>query len=88
MTMSKYNIINLCTLNGNGLQMKGKQRRLLQWIKNQNCSIVFLHETHFNNESQCFIAEQSDYQCFCSHGNNSSRGVAISIRNKIDCEII
>ena len=38
--------------------MKDKQRRLLQWIKNQNCSIVFLQETHFNNESKCFIEEQ------------------------------
>jgi hypothetical protein len=36
----------------------------------------------------CFIEEQSDYQCFCSHGNNSSRGVAILIRNQLDYEII
>ena len=35
--------------------MKDKQRRLLQWIKNQNCSIVFLQETHFNNESKCLL---------------------------------
>ena len=49
------NIINFCTLNVNGLQMKDKQRRLLQWIKNQNCSIVFLQETHFNNESKCLV---------------------------------
>jgi exonuclease III len=46
--------------------MKDKQRRLLQWIQNQNCSIVFLQETHFNNESKCFIEEQSDYQYFSS----------------------
>ena len=43
---------------------------------------------HFNNESKCFIEEQSDYQCFCSHGNNSSRGVAILIRNQLDYEMI
>jgi hypothetical protein len=55
MTMSNNNIINFCTLNVNGLQMKDKQRRLLQWIKNQNCSIVFLQETHFNNESKCLV---------------------------------
>jgi exonuclease III len=73
MTMSN-NIINVCTLSVNGLQMKDTQRRLLQWKKNINCSIVFLQETHFNNESRCFIEEQSDYQCLCSHGNNSSRG--------------
>jgi exonuclease III len=71
----------------NGLQMKDKQRRLLQWIKNQNCSIVFLQETHFNNESKCFIEEQSDYQCFCSRGNNSSRGVAILINFRIKSHI-
>jgi exonuclease III len=53
---------------------------------NQNCSIVFLQETHFNNESKCFIEEQSDYQCLCSHGNNSSRGVAILLRNQLDYE--
>ena len=53
--MSNNNIINFCTLNVNGLQMKDKQRRLLQWIKNQNCSIVFLQETHFNNESKCLV---------------------------------
>jgi hypothetical protein len=33
------------------------KKRLLQWIKNQNCLIVFLQETHFNNESKCFIEE-------------------------------
>jgi exonuclease III len=43
---------------------------------------------HFNNESKCFNEEQSDYQCFCSHGNNSSRGVAILIRNQLDYEMI
>ena len=53
--MSNNNIMNFCTLNVNGLQMKDKQRRLLQWIKNQNCSIVFLQETHFNNESKCLV---------------------------------
>ena len=71
--------------------MKDNGRRLLPWIKNPNCSIVFLQETHFNNESQSFIEEQSEYQCFCSHGNNSSRGGgggAILIRNQLDCEII
>ena len=47
-----------------------------------------MQETHFNNESKCFIEEQSDYQCLCSHGNNSSSGVAILISNKLDCEII
>jgi hypothetical protein len=31
-------------------------------------------KAHFNNESKCCIEGQSDYQCFCSHGNNSSRG--------------
>jgi hypothetical protein len=33
--------------------------------------------TAAKKESKCFIEEQSDYQCFCSHGNNSSRGVDI-----------
>jgi hypothetical protein len=32
------NIINFCALNVNGMQMKDKQRRLLQWIKNFNKS--------------------------------------------------
>ena len=72
--MSNNNIIIFCILSANGLQMKDKQRRLLKWIKNQKCPFVFLQETYFNNESKCFIEEQSDYQCFCSHGNNSSNG--------------
>ena len=52
MTMSNNNTIICCAINVNGLQMKDKQRRLLQWIKNQKCSIVFLQEMHFNNESR------------------------------------
>ena len=42
------NMINLCSLNVNGIHGREKRNRVVEWIKTQKCSIAFLHETHLD----------------------------------------
>ena len=45
--MISKNMINLCSLNVNGIHGREKPNRVVvEWIKTQKCSIAFLQETH------------------------------------------
>jgi exonuclease III len=44
--MISKNMINLCSLNVNGIHGRKKRNRVVEWIKTQKCSIAFLQETH------------------------------------------
>ena len=39
-------MINLCSLNVNGIHGREKRNRVVEWMKTQKCSIAFLQETH------------------------------------------
>jgi exonuclease III len=45
--MTSKNAINLCSLNVNGINLKEKRNRVIEWFKAQNSLITFLQETHF-----------------------------------------
>jgi hypothetical protein len=38
-------MINLCSLNVNGIHGREKRNMVVEWIKTQKCSIAFLQET-------------------------------------------
>ena len=42
------NMINVCSLNVNGIHGREKRNRVVEWIKTQKCSISFLQETHLD----------------------------------------
>ena len=46
--MISKNMINLCSLNVNGIHGREKRNRVVEWIKTQKCSIAFLQETHLD----------------------------------------
>ena len=46
--MSVKNMINLCSLNVNGLQNREKRGRAIEWVKSMKCDIAYFQETHFD----------------------------------------
>ena len=44
--MGSNNLINLRSLNVNGMHSKEKRNRVIEWVKTHVCSIAFLQETH------------------------------------------
>ena len=82
------NTVNLCSLNVNGMHMKEKRGRVIEWIKAQKCSIVFLQETHIDEKIELQIKNETDFDIYCSHGTSASRGVAILFRKSLKYEYI
>ena len=78
--MTSKNAINLCSLNVNGINLKEKINRVIEWIKAQKSLITFLQETHFDLNIKNDLNHKSDYDVFCSHGTTASRGVAIFMK--------
>lgn len=80
----------LCTLNVNGLRDKVKCRQVAQYLKLFNYDIVFLQETHFRNEEDCFHfnKEWNGNFVFSPSPSPQSGGVGIafstSFKGKID----
>ena len=46
--MSVKNMINLYSLNVNGLQNREKRGRAIEWVKSMKCDIAYFQETHFD----------------------------------------
>jgi exonuclease III len=44
--MSVKNMINLCSLNVNGLQNREKRGRAIKWVNSMKCDIAYFQETH------------------------------------------
>ena len=86
--MTSKNAINLCSLNVNGIHLKEKRNRVIEWIKAQKSLITFLQETHFDVNIENDLNHKSDYDVFCSHGTTASRGVAIFMKKSLHYELI
>ena len=50
--MISKNMINVCSLNVNGIHWREKRDRVVEWIKIQKCSIAFIQETHLDENFQ------------------------------------
>ena len=76
---SKFNTINLNLFNCRGLRNKTKRRQVFAWVQNSHYGITFLQETHsiVDDESTWKIEWGNDI--IFSHGNSTSRGVAILV---------
>jgi exonuclease III len=55
--MSVKNMINLCSLNVNGLQNREKRGRAIEWAKSMKCDIVYFQETHFDQNIENEITD-------------------------------
>ena len=41
-------MINLCSLNVNGLQNREKRGQAIEWVESMKCDIAYFQETHFD----------------------------------------
>jgi exonuclease III len=51
-------MINLCSLNVNGLQNREKRGRAIEWVKSMKCDIAYFQETHFDQNIENYIILQ------------------------------
>ena len=61
--MVSKNVMNLCTLNVNGMHNKEKMVRVTEFLKRNKCSIAFLQETHLDDN----LKKEIDFFPFLIH---------------------
>jgi exonuclease III len=78
--MGSNNLINLCSLNENGMHSKEKRNRVIEWVKTHVCSIACLQETNIDENIEKEIRRNSKFEIVSSHGTSASRGVSILLK--------
>ena len=77
-------MINLISLNVNGLLNPTKQRKVISKLKKENIDVAFLQETHMTGlEHEKLRRQGFKYVFASSNGLRHTRGVAIMISGKI-----
>ena len=76
-------LIKLCTFNCRGLQDFVKRRKIFHFLRNTDCEIILLQETHCGKDDEKFWKSQWGEHCWFTNFSSNSRGVAILIRNSI-----
>ena len=79
--------ISICSLNVNGVRDSKKRSVLFHWLKMQNFDLILLQETHCDVQNEKKWSQEWQGKTFWSHGNSSSRGVAILIKPNLDIGI-
>jgi exonuclease III len=62
--MSVKNMINLCSLNVNGLQNRERRGRAIEWVKSMKCDIAYFQETHFDQNIENEINFNTDFNVY------------------------
>ncbi len=75
-------MLRITTLNVNGLRKNEKREILFNHLKREKHDIICLQETHSIQGDENFWRQQWGGDIFFSHGESSSRGVAILASNK------
>ena len=86
--MGLNNLINLCSLNVNGVHSKEKRNKVIEWVKTHVCSIAFLHETHIDENIEKVIRNNSQFEIVTSHGKSASRGISILLNKSMNYAIL
>ena len=73
--------------NCQGLGEFQKRRDLFQYLRQQNCSIYFLQDTHFVKKLERRIRSEWGYESYFSSYTSQGRGVAILFNNNFDFKI-
>ena len=81
-------MINLCSLNVNGMHSKEKRKRVIEWVKTHVCSIAFLQETHIDENIEKEIQNNSKFEIVSSHGTSASREVSILLNKSLNFAIL
>ena len=79
--------ISIITLNGNGLNVTSKRRRLAEWIQKPDLYICCLQKTHFRPQDTYRLKVRRWKNIFHANGKQKKAEVAILISDKIDLKI-
>ena len=79
--------LKIMSCNGQGLGNFRKRRDLFQYLRQKNCSVYFLQDTHFEKKIERQIRAEWGYECYFSNFSSQSRGVAILLNNNFDFKI-
>ena len=77
----------LISLNVRGINNFQKRRIIFSWCRRKNADFVFLQETHSRKEIEIQWRNEWGGKLLCSHGSSNSGGVAVLIKNGVDCTI-
>ena len=80
-------IFKLISLNVRGINNFQKRRTIFTWCRRKNADIMSLQETHSKKKTETQWRNEWGGKIFSSHGSSNSGGVAILIRNGVDCSI-
>lgn len=64
-----------------------KRRTIFLWCRKRNADFVFLQETHSTIATENQWKNEWGAETITCHGSSNSRGVAILIKNGVDCTI-
>ena len=81
------NIFRLIYLNVRGINNFQKRRIFFSWCRRKNADFVFLQGTHSKKEIETQWRNEWGRKLLCSHGSLNSGGVAVLIKNGVDCII-
>ena len=75
--------LTICSLNVQGMRDVGKWKKLFKYLKNMNCDVFMLQETHTQAQDVELIQKQWHRECFFDHGDTNSRGVTILFNTRL-----
>ena len=76
------------SLNIRGINDYKKRRAVFCWVRKQKADIILLQETFSSKDNEILWRNEWGGKVFYSHGTKHSRGLAVLIDKKKDCEII
>ena len=80
--------ISIFSMNCRGLRDSKKRLDVFHYIREKNCSIYCLQDTHFLGSECSIIRSQWGYDVYNSCGTSNSRGVCILFNNNFEFEVL
>lgn len=80
--------LHLLTLNVQGIRDKNKQRRFIEWCKQQKADLLFLQETHLTPELFQGFERKYNGHIIHSPGSSNSRGVAVLFHSSFHFKLL
>ena len=75
------------SVNCQGLGDIGKRRDIFDYLRDKNCNIYCLEDTHFTPSQENDIENLWGYKCYFSSFSSNSRGVAIFFKNNFEFQV-
>ena len=80
--------IKICSLNVRGLGNSFKRRCVFNWIRNTDCHVCFLQETHSKVSSEKIWCQEWGYKIIFNHGRSDSAGVCMLLKPSATFDVL